>query len=99
MPRRQPHKYHQCKGTRRHDWFLTDVQRASSFGTPTWHMCALCSTVRITIIDRLGQIASRYYKHPRDYKEIQITSAEYRLQEISQYRAQQRQNKKEGINT
>jgi hypothetical protein len=83
-------KYDDCKGTRRHSWFLAEVDKKSTFGTPTWHRCELCDTVRITIVDVHGNVASRYYQYPRDYREYKLTSASYRLMEISKFRSEKR---------
>lgn len=92
-------KYDDCKGPLKHRWFLTDVERASEFGIPTWHMCERCTTVRITIIDRRGDLMSRRYKYPEGYKEEgRIPASIYRLQEVQAFRRAKR-HMKESQNT
>lgn len=98
MPKRVSQEFIRCKSTRTHQWFLTDVKRASSFGTPVWHMCELCTTVRKRIINQHGEVAATWYEHPEGYKGLAFTAAEYRLQEIREFRSAARRAK-ESMNT
>jgi len=92
MPRRNSQgDYDACKDRSiGHDWFITDVEKRSSFGTPVWHMCGRCGTIRKRILDNRGRIAAQYYKHPGDYK-YDFDPGIYRLFELTQYRAAQRE--------
>jgi hypothetical protein len=97
VPKFNPNKYDQCQNRSiGHRWFLTDVTRASSFGTPVWHMCEVCLTVRKRIIDRYGNIAAKWYDYPEGYKNRgtgRIPQNTLRLQEIAQFRKMRRETK------
>lgn len=92
-------EFRQCKGTRRHQWFITDVLRAGEFGIPVWHMCELCTTVRVTLVTRHGQQISRRYIYPEQYKGTEFSSDEFRMQEIKEFRAAARRAQEKSRNT
>lgn len=97
MARFNPAKYDQCQNRQiGHRWFITDVERNSSFGTPVWHMCEHCTTVRKRIIDRYGKVAATYYVYPEGYRSTtgRLDQPTLRLQEIAKHRKIVREMKK-----
>lgn len=72
-----------CK-TYGHAWYEQDVDSAYKpmFGLPVWFECERCGTQRRELWNIHGELASRTYVHPRDWKQHsrRMSKADHRVE-------------------
>ena len=84
-------EYEKCR-TWGHAWedFIPHGKRPSGWGSRFSLRCVRCATERHDVIDSIGQLSSRQYEYPEDYKlakDETPTRAEFRLDLLRQMRA------------
>lgn len=76
---RKPYEYTECR-TVGHAWTSIEMEKSPSFGMAIDFFCTRCTTHRRDVISQhTGELLSRYYRHPEEYKfEGKMTRQEWR---------------------